>query len=168
MKKYCFFTFITILLILVSFLFQSGCKIPYSIPLPDIETATPVETTGSTSSSTATETTSVPLPLTHVKIWFTTSDDPNSPPVASVEAESIDTLYIWARGLVGQEGEFILMITLQNGATFQLGGDFHISPRGYTIDCGQWFGGFENRKGKVSAVAISNGNPIGDTSFIIY
>ncbi len=138
------------------------------IPLPGIETATPVETTGSTNSSTATETTSVPLPITHVKIWFTTSDDPNASPVATVKAESISRLYIWARGLVGQEGDFILILTLQNGASFQLGGNFHTSPKGYTIDCGQWLGGFENRKGKVSAVAISNGNSIGDTSFIIY
>ncbi|MCL5072542.1 MAG: PadR family transcriptional regulator [Actinobacteria bacterium] len=69
---------------------------------------------------------------------------------------------------VNEATVYPILTRLQNGASFQLGGNFHTSPKGYTIDCGQWYGGFENRKGKVSAVAISNGHHIGDTSFIIY
>jgi len=136
--------------------------------LPDIETASPIETTVPTDSNVTTDTTSTPLPLTHIKVWLTTSDDPNASMLATLEAGSVETLYIWARGLVGQQGDFVLVATLQDGRSDQLGHIFHTSIKGYTIDCGQWYGGFLKKKGKVSVNAISNGNVIGDVAFTIY
>ena len=131
-------------------------------------TVTP--TTGTTTETPTTTLTVTPTQtstsLTQVSVWLTTTNDSTAPPVTTLKAGSVTTLYIWAEGGNGQTGDFTLYGILQGGTQMALGSTKHATP-GNVIYCGQWNGGFLNTVGSVTVNAISGGNTVGSTTINI-